>query len=1425
MEETGPKVLDAAILRVLDRSGAPIGVGFLVTDELAVTCAHVVSAALGTGEEEQPPGDARLTIDLPLAAAAAKGARTSAAVEHWEPLGDVAVLRLASVLPGSRPVRLVHATDTWGHPVRAFGFPTGRSDGVWHSGVLRARQASGWVQADLAGPHGYRISGGFSGSPVWDETLVGVVGMVVVAESGDPPAGYLIPTGGLLDAWPRLADIALPPSPFRGLSAFQERDAEVFHGRAADSGELADFVLSHPMVTLVGPSGAGKSSLAMAGVIPRLRTAGFTAAVVRPSAGDSPLSALASALLPLLEPDLSETRKLARVPELADALAASGGLANVVARVLEVTGARRLLLVIDQFEEVLAGRPNAVDTIAGLLSPEAGPEAFPGPPSPHLRVLLTLRADFLEPALAHPRLGPVLRQRVYALGPMDEEQLRHVVNDAIEAVPSVSYEAGLAERILTDAGTAPGTLPLLGFTLDLLWQEQRAGLLTHGVYERLGGVAGALGRHADQVWREYVPAEEEPAARRLFTQLIRLPADAPTVTRRTALRTELREEEWGIAQRLAATRLLVTGRTAEGVETVELAHEALTTGWHRLRDWVEEDREFLSWRESLRQDRERWERGARAPELLPAARVLAAAQRWSDERGDDLSEAERDYLERGRRQQRTRTRRRRGLFSVLGTLLALALVLGALFAYQQNVAQERDAVANSRALAQNSADLQKSDPALSIKLALSAYRASPTQEARNALLRDYLDSAETTRTFGGGAGGGVAGFQASRDGDVLLVRSQRGKATLFVHAATGRIRSEELDPPVLPVSTMVSGDGRRAGLLGADGSAVWYDVHPSGGRLAGPPHRLPASSKPPSDLLGGDYKAAMSQDGHVVAAISADRETIVWWKVDEGTIGGTLSVPQQADPDLMFGTDDRSLLVIAHHDLNSSTLVLIDRVSGASRAIVDKFQDYAVSADGTAVVTCTHSGDTFQYISRRTGDGAEQGRFSMRTSETSICPGMAPDAQGMRVAVLGSQLQLIDLKNGRMASRTTWRYSSLSRLDARLVTAAGKLLLFSVRDASVSLVEVPTAGEPYKVAQAALTRDGRRETVVLEGGSRLQIRDTADPSKVLADVPRPEPHWDPPGASDEAPNLFRINEEKNVLADQVAKDTIALRDASTLRQIALVRAELPKISRWSDEDKVGFSLDQDGNLLTVSGDIAQLWDHSTGRSLARLDTSTLGYTTSPDADSTRGRTRASMLFVVPYLAAYQVMVSWPESPDIRVVDLRSGRTVTRLAIGLGTITAKFDPSNRYLAVLRRGSTVELWRRDPLRKELGPLPATGKAYEPATSRFLDGEGRYLQMYGNKVRVYRVGNRSFEDSWDLGGDTEWFSDDSRHVTAVSGDGKTLLSSSRREGEVQLLQLRPEIWQHKLCEVIGGRDVTKEERESLPVQVPTGALCPPS
>ena len=64
-------------------------------------------------------------------------------------------------------------------------------------------------------------------------------------------------------------------SPYRGLSAFGERDAALFFGRESAATELLELMSRRlagtGLVVVSGVSGAGKSSLVRAGVLPRLR--------------------------------------------------------------------------------------------------------------------------------------------------------------------------------------------------------------------------------------------------------------------------------------------------------------------------------------------------------------------------------------------------------------------------------------------------------------------------------------------------------------------------------------------------------------------------------------------------------------------------------------------------------------------------------------------------------------------------------------------------------------------------------------------------------------------------------------------------------------------------------------------------------------------------------------------------------------------------------------------------------------------------------------------------------------------------------------------------------------------------------------------------------------------------------------------------
>ena len=86
---------------------------------------------------------------------------------------------------------------------------------------------------------------------------------IICKNTSDPP-----PT------WEDLGGLTgkLPDSPYKGLSAFREEDAEYFFGRDRFIRDLVKSVNTKPLVGVVGASGSGKSSVVFAGLVPQLRS-------------------------------------------------------------------------------------------------------------------------------------------------------------------------------------------------------------------------------------------------------------------------------------------------------------------------------------------------------------------------------------------------------------------------------------------------------------------------------------------------------------------------------------------------------------------------------------------------------------------------------------------------------------------------------------------------------------------------------------------------------------------------------------------------------------------------------------------------------------------------------------------------------------------------------------------------------------------------------------------------------------------------------------------------------------------------------------------------------------------------------------------------------------------------------------------------
>ena len=159
--------------------------------------------------------------------------------------------------------------------------------------------------------------------------------------------------------------------PYRGLLPFGESDAEVFYGRERLAAELAVKLAARAadggLVVVTGASGAGKSSLLRAGLLPILARGQqvlgsdrWPRIVMTPT--KDPLSELAARLAAVGGPDALAVREgLARHPDQAH-LAIRSAVLAAAARDEEPPvsgdGAARLVLIVDQFEQVFTLNPD-----------------------------------------------------------------------------------------------------------------------------------------------------------------------------------------------------------------------------------------------------------------------------------------------------------------------------------------------------------------------------------------------------------------------------------------------------------------------------------------------------------------------------------------------------------------------------------------------------------------------------------------------------------------------------------------------------------------------------------------------------------------------------------------------------------------------------------------------------------------------------------------------------------------------------------------------------------------------------------------------------------------------------------------------------------------------------------------------------------
>ena len=823
--------------------------------------------------------------------------------------GDVAGLVLVGEgLPiGAGPARLADRASLRGVEVDVFGYPGDppRRHGAWAILRLRGIVGGGVSQLDADSESAIRAQPGYSGSPVVisDEAGDAVTGMLTVASAYEGTRdAYATLVTRLVGAWPGvLTNRIIPPCPYRGLQAFTANDAQagLFVGREKEISQLRRMVERRTLIVVLGPSGVGKSSLVAAGLLPALERDGWTTVSVRP--GRTPVAALAKALLDVEQPGRAPT--MDDLTKRADLLR-SDGLASLGAQLKLLTG-KPILLCVDQLEEILdpdtCPAERRMEFLELVLPAQAAPDNG-------LHLVCILRADYLGQLLEHPDAGAGLRDGLFTLSPMGQEELKRVISEPAKAC-GVEYEKGLVQLIARHA-SGGGGLPLLEFALTELWSHQSQRWISFPDYQGIEGVIGSLSRHAEQAFTELAAEFSEKQVRRAMLALVRSRGGAAEATRRVVSRERL-GSGWKVAEGLAERRLVVLGYDfATSMDTAELAHEALIQAWPRLASWVDDDADFQHWLATM-------EERAAESDLLSDTRI-GEADRWLAERPDDIPREVKLLIEDSksvwhRQMAELEDARKRALDAA------------------RQAEARRLAAAAELALASPGAAHQAA-----IALAIESLRLVPTIEgdiaARHAIRTAPIQRSRLEHD------GPVRSVAFSPDGTKIATGSEDGTARVFDAAASGELCRLNHDGPVRSVA--FSPDGTKIATGSEDGTARVFDAAASG-ELCRLNHDGPVRS------------VAFSPDGTKIATGSEDGTA----RVFDAAASGELCRLNHDGPvrSVAFSPDGTKVATGSGQLLSAmGSARVFDAATGAELCRLDhdgSVRSVAFSPNGTKVVT------------------------------------------------------------------------------------------------------------------------------------------------------------------------------------------------------------------------------------------------------------------------------------------------------------------------------------------------------------------------------------------------------------------------------------------------------------------------------------------
>jgi WD40 repeat protein/DNA-binding SARP family transcriptional activator len=1145
--------------------------------------------------------------------------------------------------------------------------------------------------------------------------------------------------------------------PFLGLAAFDEAHAEYFFGRERLVAALVARLVGSPLVAVIGPSGSGKSSAVRAGLLPALAggmlpgSERWRQALMRP--GPHPLAQL--------------ERVLAECDE-------------------------RALLVVDQFEEAFTvcrdvdERTRFFDALVELAEDrERG-----------VQVVLTMRADFYGHCAVHDPLARLVGASPVLVGTMHRDELRRAIEEPARRV-GLTVETSLTDALIADVLDQPGGLPLLSAALLEQWREREGRVMRHAVYERTGGVRGAVGRLAEETYARLSEPERQ-AARRILLRLADAGEHEAGFVRRRVPLDELDidrgDDTAGALAALIDSRLV----TADG-ETLEVAHEALLREWPRLRGWLEEDADGRRLHQHLINAAREWQAGGRdSSELYRGAR-LAATLDWETEHAGELNELERAFLHDSRigaqqehEYQRRTNRRLRALLGGVAALLAIAVVAGVVALNQRGEARRAAVTADAQRLGAEALNQTSLDQALLFTRAAVALDDTPA--TRGNLLSVLQRMPAAVGVVDRGAGMYAAAF--SPDGKTMAIGDERGVVVLYDTATHQPVRRPYRIGTGIIQNVRFSPDGGTLAVSHLDNHA-------------------PGNSSGLLDLV--DPRTGKSRL-HLRAPALRGPGPFVY-------------------ADVLFLPNGRDLLMRSVDGAGpGGEASPVYRVDGTTGALTDRLQVGRFASGYNASETADHRR---MFLTSRQDDrtwelDTQRLRVVRSWPVGDLAGAVSPDGREFALGSEAGRVRLLDLTSGRVRPLQGGHRGEVTALrftpDGQTLVTAGHDGLVLVWDVDQGSIAERFAGHSREVDGLDMTPDGR-----------TLLTASIDARAILWDLAgdrRLDRHF-PVGPSfdvDFTPRGIAVSPDGRTLALTQSDGTVDLLDASTLRP----RGSLP--AQNGAATAVAFS--PDGRLLAVTrvGGGVALWDARTLAPAGKLDMPI-------DSDAIAFSPNGNLLAA----AEEDVQDPLAQGGPLRVWDVHR-RALTAFRGGAAANSVAFSPDGSLLAAAEteRGTEVREAGTGALVKRLvtgdfarsvafspdggllfiGQYDGRGHLFSTSTwkpvGRALEGHTARItsaQFSADRRTLVTAGADGTTVLWDVKtqnpiGSPIALAPNTFASAALSPDGSRLFAVSTRGAGISFDMSSPD-WTRHAC-LVAGRDLTAAEwADALPGR-PYRAVC---